>query len=175
MNFMSVTGKNWVFKKFNSTDILKFTESYSLNETVAKLISIRKKNIENIDLYLDPKIKSLLPNPFNLKDMEKAVTRVSESIINNELFGVFGDYDVDGATSSALLVRYFSSIKQKINTYIPDRKTEGYGPSKQGFEKLISNGVKLIFTVDCGTMSFDTIDFSQKKKYGCIGFRSPSI
>ena len=100
-----------VFKKFNSTDILKFTESYSLNETVAKLISIRKKNIENIDLYLDPKIKSLLPNPFNLKDMEKAVTRVSESIINNELFGVFGDYDVDGATSSALLVRYFSSSR----------------------------------------------------------------
>ena len=168
MNFMSVTGKNWVFKKFNSTDILKFTESYSLNETVAKLISIRKKNIENIDLYLDPKIKSLLPNPFNLKDMEKAVTRVSESIINNELFGVFGDYDVDGATSSALLVRYFSSIKQKINTYIPDRKTEGYGPNKKGFANLIDKGAKVIFTVDCGTLSFEPIKFAQSQNVDVI-------
>ncbi len=168
MSFVSVSGKNWIFKKFNPSDVDKFTENYSLNETVAKLISIRKKNIDNIDLYLDPKIKNLLPNPFKLKDMEKAVTLTSKKIINNELFGVFGDYDVDGATSSALLVRYFSSIKKKITTYIPDRITEGYGPNIKGFDRLIKNGASTIFTVDCGTLSFDAIKFAQSQNVDVI-------
>ena len=95
--------------------------------------------------------------------MEKAVGRTIKAITEKEKIGIFGDYDVDGATSTAILGNYFNEINQVVEIYIPDRKTEGYGPSKQGFEKLISNGVKLIFTVDCGTMSFDTIDFSQKK------------
>ena len=66
MNFTSVSGKNWVFKKFNSSDINIYSEDYSLNEIVAKLLSIRKKNIENIDLFLNPTIKNLLPNPLCL-------------------------------------------------------------------------------------------------------------
>ena len=64
MNLTSVSGKNWIYKKFDSSDIIKFTEKYSLSETVAKLLSIRKKSIDNIDLFLNPKIKNLLPNPF---------------------------------------------------------------------------------------------------------------
>ena len=66
MNFLSVTGKNWLFKKYNDLDVVNFTEKYSLNNIVARLISIRKDNIKNIDLYLDPRIKNLLPNPFHL-------------------------------------------------------------------------------------------------------------
>ena len=165
MNLVSVSGKNWVFREFNSSDIIKFTENYSLTEIAAKLLSIRKKNIENIDLFLNPKIKNLLPNPFNLKDMENAVNRTYESITKNELVGVFGDYDVDGATSSALLVRYFSSINRKIKTYIPDRRKEGYGPNREGFNKLINSGAKIIFTVDCGTSSFDVINFAQNQNF----------
>ena len=122
MNFTSVSGKNWVFKKFNSSDIKKYSEDYSLNEIVAKLLSIRKKNIEDIDLFLNPTIKNLLPNPLRLKDMKNAIERTYQSIKKNELIGIFGDYDVDGATSTALLTRYFLSINQKIQTYIPDRK-----------------------------------------------------
>ena len=143
MNSTSVSGKNWIFKKFNSSDIIKFSENFSLTEIVAKLLSIRKKNIDNIDLFLDPKIKNLLPNPFHLKDMKKAVNRTYKGIQENEIISIFGDYDVDGASSTALLARYFLSINQKIKTYIPDRKNEGYGPTVSGFKNLINSDAKI--------------------------------
>ena len=162
MNFSSVNGKNWLFRKFNSSDVIKFSEVFSLTEIVAKLLSIRKKNIDDIGTFLDPKIKNLLPNPLNLKDMKNAIERTYKSISNGELIGIFGDYDVDGASSTALLARYFLSINQKVQTYIPDRHTEGYGPNVSGFKKLIDKGVKIIFTVDCGTLSFEPINFAKK-------------
>ena len=161
MNLSSVRGKKWVFKEFNSSDVTKFSENFSLTETVAKLLSIRKRNIEDLNLFLDPKIKNLLPNPAHLKDMKLAVERTYKSVLKGELIGIFGDYDVDGASSTALLSRYFLSINQKIKTYIPDRQTEGYGPSTNGFKKLIDNDAKIIFTVDCGTLSFEPINYAQ--------------
>ena len=162
MNFSSVSGKNWLLKKFDSSDIIKFTEVFSLTEIVAKLLSIRKKNINDIGLFLDPKIKNLLPNPLNLKDMKNAIERTYKSISKGELMGIFGDYDVDGASSTALLARYFLTINQKIQTYIPDRHAEGYGPNAKGFKKLINKGAKIIFTVDCGTLSFGPINFARE-------------
>jgi single-stranded-DNA-specific exonuclease len=168
MSFTSVSGKNWIFKKFNSSDIKEYSENYSLNEIVAKLLSIRKKNIENISLFLNPTIKNLLPNPLRLKDMENAVERTYQSIKKRELIGIFGDYDVDGATSTALLTRYFLSINQKIQIYIPDRKKEGYGPSVEGFNNLIKLGTKIIFTVDCGTSSFVPIKIAQNQNIDVI-------
>jgi len=168
MSLSSVNGKNWIFKKFDSSDIKKFSEEYSLNEIVARLLAIRKKNIENIDLFLNPTIKNLLPNPLHLKDMKMAVERTYQSIKNNELLGIFGDYDVDGATSTALLARFFLSINQKFHTYIPDRKKEGYGPSIKGFKNLINLGVKVIFTVDCGTSSFEPIKVASDQNVDVI-------
>ena len=162
MNLTSVSGKNWIYKKFNSSDINNFTEKYFISDIVAKLLSIRKKNIENIDLFLDPKIKNLLPNPLQLKDMKNAVERTYLSINNKDIIGIFGDYDVDGASSTAILAKYFISINQIIKTYIPDRKNEGYGPNIDGFNKLIKDGSKIIFTVDCGTLSFEPIKSAQK-------------
>ncbi len=84
MNFTSVSGKNWIFKKFNSLEIKKITEDYSLNEIVAKLISIRKKNIDNINIFLNPTIKNLLPNPLRLKDMDSAINRTYKNIVKGE-------------------------------------------------------------------------------------------
>ena len=107
MSFSSVSGKNWLFKQFDSSDVTKLSEHYSLTEIVAKLLSIRKKNIDDVNLFLNPKIKNLLPNPLHLKDMNKAIDRTYESIIKNELIAIFGDYDVDGASSTAILSRYF--------------------------------------------------------------------
>ena len=168
MNFISVSGKNWIFKEFNSHDVKKFTENYTLSETVAKLLSIRKKNIENIDLFLNPTIKNLLPNPLILRDMDVAIERTYQGIKNNELMFIFGDYDVDGATSTALLKRYFLSINQKVKIYIPDRKKEGYGPTITAFNNLIKLGTKIIFTVDCGTLSFEPIKTAQSQSTDVI-------
>ncbi len=168
MNLSSVSGKNWKFKEYNSSDIRNYSDNFLLSEIVAKLISIRKKNIVDVALFLDPKVKNLLPNPLSLKDMKNAVDRTYKGIINNELIGIFGDYDVDGASSTALLARYFLSIKQKTKMYIPNRKTEGYGPNIIGFKSLIDSKVKVIFTVDCGTLSFEPINFAQKKNVDVI-------
>ena len=168
MIFSSVSGKSWVFKKFENSDLIKYTENYSLNETVARLLAIRKKNIENIDLFLNPTIKNLLPNPLQLKGMKIAIERAYKSIKKKELIGIFGDYDVDGATSAALLKRYFLSLNQSVKTYIPDRKKEGYGPSIEAFNSLINLGVKIIFTVDCGTLSYKPIEEANKKEIDVI-------
>ena len=168
MTFTSISGKKWIFKKFDNNDIKNYTENYSLSEIVAKLLSIRKKNIANIDLFLKPTIKDNMPNPFKLKDMSNAVDRTYNALLNDEVIGIFGDYDVDGATSTALLSRYFLSIKRKIQIYIPDRKKEGYGPSIYGFNNLIERGVKIIYTVDCGTLSFTPVSIAQKNKIDVI-------
>jgi len=168
MSFSSVSGKNWLFKEFDSSDIAKFSENYALTEIVAKLLSIRKKDIENINLFLYPKIKNLLPNPLHLKDMKSAIDRTCSSITKGELIGIFGDYDVDGASSTALLARYFLSINQNIQTYIPDRQKEGYGPSIEGFNILIRQGAKIIFTVDCGTLAFEPIKIAQNTNVDII-------
>ena len=168
MSSASVSGKNWLFKKFNSSHVTELAENYSLTETVAKLLSIRINKIDDINLFLNPKIKNLLPNPFHLKDMKKAVDRVYESIEKKEVLGIFGDYDVDGATSTALLAKFFIQINQKVETYIPDRQKEGYGPNISGFKDLIARNSKTILTVDCGTSSYEAIKFAQEKNVDVI-------
>jgi Single-stranded DNA-specific exonuclease len=174
MNSFSISGKDWILKKYNQDQVTYFKEDFSLDEITSKLLSIRKIKKEDIKSFLDPSIKNFLPNPNNLNGMEEATSRTFSAIKNNEKIGIFGDYDVDGATSTALLGKYFSELNLTYEIYIPDRKTEGYGPSVKSFDELIKKGVKIIFTVDCGTLSFDAIDYA-KRKNRCNCFRSSSI
>ena len=101
-------------------------------------------------------------------DMEKTTLRTVEIISKKEKVGIFGDYDVDGASSTALLGNYFSQINIDFEIYIPDRKKEGYGPSIKSFQELIDKKVKVIFTVDCGTLSFDAVNYANKKNIDVI-------
>ena len=165
MNTVSVNGKNWISKEFNSEDIDFYKTNYFLDEVVAKLLSIRKIKKEEIKFFLDSSIKSILPNPYILKDMDKAIDRTVNAVINRDKIGIFGDYDVDGATSTAILGKYFELLNIPFEIYIPDRKKEGFGPNEKAFLEFIDLGVNLIFTVDCGTLSFEPIDFAKKKKY----------
>ena len=164
MNSISVSGKNWISKEFNSDDINFFKTNYFLDETVAKLLSIRKIKKNEIKSFLNPSIKNILPNPFVLKDMDKAIERTISGILKKEKIGIFGDYDVDGATSTAILGQYFKSVNIEYEIYIPDRKTEGFGPNEKAFSDFINLGVNLIFTVDCGTLSFAPMNFAKIKK-----------
>jgi len=168
MKSLSVSGKNWISKEFNTEDINFFKTNYFLDEIVAKLLSIRKIKKNDIKFFLEPLIKNILPNPYILKDMDVAIERTEKAIINKEKIGIFGDYDVDGATSTAILGKYFERLNIPFEIYIPDRKNEGFGPNKKGFSKFIDLGVKLIFTVDCGTLSFGPIDFAKKKNIDVI-------
>ena len=168
MNFNSVLKKNWVLNKYNNQEAIQISERFSLKEITSRLLSIRNIGIQNVELFLNPTIKNTIPNPYQISDMGTAVTRVFESIKKSECIGIFGDYDVDGASSTALLAKYFNEINQNVKTYIPDRQKDGYGPSIYGFDKLIKNGSKIIITVDCGTSSFEAIEFAQKKNVDVI-------
>ena len=168
MKTLSVSGKNWILKKYSQEQLNFLKENFSLDEITSKLLSIRKIKKDNIHSFLNPSIKNYLPNPNNLKDMEKSTTRTVLAITNNEKIGIFGDYDVDGATSTALLGNYFSELNLNYEIYIPDRKKEGYGPSIKSFQELIDKKVKIIFTVDCGTLSFEAINFAKENNVDVI-------
>jgi single-stranded-DNA-specific exonuclease len=168
MNSVSVTGEKWILKRFDQEKIVYLKDNFFFFLFTAKLLVLRNIKKEDINSFLNPSIKNFLPNPNNLLDMEKSSLRTLEAIKNKEKIGVFGDYDVDGATSTALLGKYFNEIKLSYEIYIPDRKTEGYGPSIKGFEELIKKGVKVIFTVDCGTLSFEVIDYAKSKNIDVI-------
>ena len=168
MNSLSVCGKNWVLKKYSEENSNFFKDNFSLDEITSKLLSIRQIKKDEISSFLNPSIKNFLPNPYDLIDMEKSTLRTSKAIFQKEKLGIFGDYDVDGATSTALLGNYFSELNLEYETYIPDRKKEGYGPSIKSFKELIEKKVKVIFTVDCGTLSFEAISFAKENKVDVI-------
>ncbi len=168
MDYLSISGKKWIYKKFNTDYINFLKENYFLDEITAKLLSIRNIDKKYIKSFLEPSIKNLIPNPNTLKDMEKTTNRIYKAIKEKEKIGIFGDYDVDGASSTALLGKFFKMINQNFDIYIPDRKTEGYGPTIKSFRKLLEKNVKLIITVDCGTLSFDAIEFANTKNVDVI-------
>ena len=168
MNLLSVSGKNWVLKKYNEEKSNFLKENFSLDEITSKLLSIRKIKNDEVSSFLNPSIKNFLPNPNTLTDMKKSTLRTASAVNLKEKLGIFGDYDVDGATSTALLGNYFSELNLEYETYIPDRKKEGYGPSEKSFKELIDKKVKVIFTVDCGTLSFDAINYAKENNVDVI-------
>jgi len=157
MNYKSVTGKNWLFKQYEENYAKKIYETFHFNEILSKIISIRKIELDQIENFINPTIKKNLPNPNSIRDMDIATNATISHIQNKNIIGIFGDYDVDGATSTAILAKYFKHINQPFELLIPDRIKDGYGPTEKGFDLLIDKGSKLIISVDCGTSSFDAI------------------
>ena len=117
MNSSSVSHKNWIFKKFNQEDVIFIKENFYLDEIISKLLSIRKIKKSEINSFLKPSIKNFLPNPEILNDMKKSTLRTIEAIKKNERIGIFGDYDVDGASSTALLGNFLSVINHSYEIY----------------------------------------------------------
>ena len=168
MTSRSISGKNWILRKYNEQDIIFIKENFSLDEITSKLLSIRNIKKEEISSFLNPSIKNVLPDPNILLDMKKTTLRAVKAISNKEKIGIFGDYDVDGASSTALLGNYFSELNLDYEIYIPDRKKNGYGPSIKSFKELIDKKVRIIFTVDCGTLSFEAINFAKENNVDVI-------
>ena len=157
MNYKSVTGKNWLFKQYDENYAKKIYETFHFSEILSKIISIRKIELDQIENFINPTIKKNIPNPNSIKDMDIATNATISHIQKKNIIGIFGDYDVDGATSAAILAKYFKHINQPFELLIPDRIKDGYGPTEKGFDLLIDKGSKLIISVDCGTSSFDAI------------------
>ena len=108
MSEYSISGKKWLYKEYDSNYVNYLKENYSLDEITAKLLSIRNVEKNYIETFLKPSIKNLIPNPFGLKDMKKTANRILKAIQTNEKIGIFGDYDVDGASSTALIGNYLN-------------------------------------------------------------------
>ncbi len=153
----SVTGAQWQLNDANERMVLAISQKFRLPELAARVLVSRGFDAETSEDFLTPTLKSLLPDPFHFIDMEKAASRVAAAVINGEKIAIFGDYDVDGATSSALLKRYLRDCGNSPLIYIPDRIDEGYGPNVEAMLELAGQGIKLCITVDCGTLSFEPI------------------
>ena len=159
---ISVKNQIWIEKNYDVSNELVLLNK-KLNPVLSKLLASRDVDPANLENFLNPKIKNLIPDPFVLSDMELATEKIIDFIEQKKKIGIFGDYDVDGSTSTALLSKYFKQIGVDYEFYIPDRQSEGYGPSIGAFEKMFKNGCELIITLDCGTTAFDEIKFIKNK------------
>lgn len=153
----SVTGRAWKERPAEMRIVQAIAQQFGLPEIVARVVVGRGIDLETAEAYLNPTLRQALPDPSHFKDMDKACERMVQAIISGEKLAVFGDYDVDGATSSALLKCFFKAIQRDILVYIPDRIKEGYGPNIPALLKLKEQGVDLAITVDCGIVSFEPI------------------
>ena len=162
-NFYSLTNKKWSLKKYNEKDVDYITQSHDVSPLVAKLLSIRNVNYKDIQSYINPSLKNSIPDPSTLTDMDIACERIFKAILDEDRISIFGDYDVDGSTSTSILVNYFRQISINLDFHIPDRFTEGYGPSINSFSKFKSQNTKVIITVDCGTMAHSEIAYANQQ------------
>ncbi len=147
----SATGRRWRARLGDDRIALALAQRLGVPEIVARVLAGRGIDAEQAPLFLEPRLRDQLPDPAHLKDMDVAAARLARAIEANELIAIFGDYDVDGATSSALLYRFITAVGGRVRIYIPDRQREGYGPNAPALLKLKDEGASLVVTVDCGT------------------------
>lgn len=134
-------------------------QRFALPLPVARIIASRGIPVDDVANFINPKLQNLMPDPFCMKDMEKAAKRIAEAIVKKQKVAIIGDYDVDGATSSSVLRLYLESVGIEPEIHIPERD-EGYGPSRQAFDEFAALGAELVITVDCGTTAFDVFDYA---------------
>ena len=151
----SLTGRAWVDRlDERETRIAQaIAQRTGWSEILARILAGRGVGIDEAAEYLNPTLRGLMPDPSSMADMDKLVDRLVRAITDNEKVALFGDYDVDGACSCALMSRYLRHFGLDPEVYIPDRIFEGYGPNIAAIDKLIDGGARLIVTLDCGTVS----------------------
>ena len=155
----SVLDNRWVSRldQAGQNRALAISQMHGLPDLIARVLAGRGVGADEAVEFLDPTIRSLMPDPYKLTECGKAARRLAEAIRRGEPVAIFGDYDVDGAASSALMYRFLTHFGVKAHIYIPDRVFEGYGPNPAAINQLIDNGASLIVTVDCGSTSHDAL------------------
>lgn len=166
----SATGVSWQHRLTERQDMsaLAIAQALCVSEVVARVLAGRGVDAADAARFLEPTIRDLLPDPASLTDMQKAASRIADAVIAKEKVAIFGDYDVDGAASSALLKRFLAHFGVASEIYIPDRIFEGYGPNPDAMRELVSRGASLIVTVDCGTNSAASIDAAKAAGAGVV-------
>lgn len=154
----SVRGRRWVVAPVDDRHALGISQGHSLPEIVGRVLAARGVGFDEVPHFLQPTLRGLMPDPSSLKDMDKAAARIGAAIMDQQPVTVFGDYDVDGATSSALLKRFIRMAGHDACIYIPDRIDEGYGLNVEAIKAIQDKGAELLIAVDCGTTSFEPLE-----------------
>jgi single-stranded-DNA-specific exonuclease len=146
----SLSGRAWRARGGDARTGLALAQRFGFPEIVGRLLACRGIGEEDCERFLTPTLRDGLPDPSHLKDLDRAVERLVDAIRKGETIAIFGDYDVDGATSTALLKRFFTAVGTRAIIYVPDRQREGYGPNEAALAKLQAQGARVVVTVDCG-------------------------
>lgn len=157
----SFGGRRWRARPVD--DVLATAHARKLGkpDLIGRILAGRGVALEDSDAYFNPTLKTLFPDPSSFVDMDAACEAVLESLLSGRKTAVFADYDVDGGTSSAILTRYFRAWGRELMLYVPDRLTEGYGPSPAAFKGLQEAGAELVITVDCGAAAVEALEHAQ--------------
>src|SRR5713101_3228301 len=160
----SVTGRAWRDRLDERTaaGALSIVQRHGVPELLARIVAGRGVELENFAAFLDPTVKRLMPDPDALTDMAAASQRLADAVERGEQVAIFGDYDVDGATSAAVLARFLRHGGLDPLIHIPDRIFEGYGPNLEAIRALSERGAKLLVTVDCGTTSIAPLEEARR-------------
>ena len=159
----SLSDKFWEEKQIDFNHIQTLSQKKSISEIFSKLLISRGVFEDNYDNYINPNLLNNLPDPFELKDMKKGIERCIEALKNNEKIGIIADYDVDGSTSASILYKFLNNFTNNIVCKIPHRLSEGYGPNVRLMNEMLNEKITLLFTLDCGTSAFNSIDLPNYK------------
>lgn len=154
---ISLNKARWVLADAPLSDIEDIARSFGVPEVVARLLCARGVAKEDVSAFLKPTLKEHFPDPFSMKGMGDMAEDVAIAIGEGKHFAIFGDFDVDGATSSAVVYRFLKGVGIDAPIYIPDRLSEGYGPNIEALQKLKDDGADILFMLDCGTTAFDIV------------------
>ncbi|MEM8688241.1 MAG: single-stranded-DNA-specific exonuclease RecJ [Pseudomonadota bacterium] len=158
----SVSGRSWMPRELSPRNAEAISQRTGLPELLGRVLAGRDVLAEGAEEFLAPSLRSLMPDPSSLQDMDKAAARIAKAIKDKEQIAVIGDYDVDGTTSSTLLLQYLNSVGRSADIHIPDRLKEGYGPNREAISRLKERGAELLVTVDCGIRSHDPLSHAQE-------------
>jgi single-stranded-DNA-specific exonuclease len=153
----SLTGRRWIWREGEERLGLGIAQRLGLPEILGRLLAARGVGVEAAADFLEPTLRVMLPDPYVLQDMEPAAERIAEAVRHGETVGVFGDYDVDGACSGALMVSLLRAFGCAVLMHVPDRLAEGYGPNVPALQSLVARGATLIVCVDCGSAAGDVL------------------
>jgi single-stranded-DNA-specific exonuclease len=154
----SFSDRRWRIRAASDEAIQMLERETGMSRTLAQLLAGRGVSAAEVGDILNPTLKRLLPEPMTLKDMDRAVARAMKAIAAGERIAVFGDYDVDGSCSAAIVSEFLARLGMPPRLYIPDRRTEGYGPSAHAMRILKGEGISLVITVDCGAAAYDALN-----------------
>ena len=153
----SIGGKLWRSRLDTDRTALALSQRLGLPDVLGRVLAARGVGLDDADTYLSPTLRASMPDPSCLVDMDRAAERLADAVERDEPIAIFGDYDVDGATASALVRLYLEAVGARARPYIPDRITEGYGPNAPAFARLREEGAAVVVTVDCGVAAHEPI------------------